>query len=76
LSNAGSCEADGVFWTWKNDVNLCRKLGKSLGYVSNHRKKSLSYSEIIRKCITDGGSDSGNPTKDMSLFKKDDDGND
>ena len=29
------------FGRGKNDVNFCRKLGKSLGYVSNHRKRFI-----------------------------------
>jgi hypothetical protein len=74
LSNAGSCEVDGVLWGRKSDVDLSKKLGKSIAYVSYLKANGLSYPEIIRQGLGDG-SDSGNSTKDMSLFKNDD-GND
>ena len=74
VTTSGSCEVDGVLWTWKSDVDLSRKLGKSESYVATFKSKGFSYPEIIRKGLGDG-SDSGNSAKDMSLFKKDDDGN-
>ena len=73
-STSGSCEVDGVLWTWKSDADLSRKLGRSIGYVAVFKRAGLSYPEIIRQGLSDG-SGSGNSTKDMSLFKKDDDGN-
>lgn len=60
LSNAGSCEVDGVLWTWKSNQDLCKQLGKSVGYVSTLRVKGLSYPEIISRvtstnsCEVDG----------------------
>lgn len=71
-TTAGSCEVNGMLWSWKNNPDLSRQLGKNAAYVSTLRRAGLSYPEIIRKCTTDDGSGSGNSTKDMLLFKNDD----